>query len=93
MEKAASEKTHRSIKRLRRDTTTEQIALTVPQSTKISGLSERATWLLIYRGRFPHRRMGRKVVVLRDELLAFLKNLPGVSPEEATARAAEVLGK
>lgn len=79
--------------RVRRDATAEQQALTVPQAAKIAGKTERAVWLDIYRRRFPHRRMGRKVIVLRDELLAFLKNLPGVSSEEATERAGEVMGK
>jgi len=79
--------------RVRRDATAEQQALTVPQAAKIAGKTECAVWLDIYRRRFPHRRMGRKVVVLRDELLAFLKNLPGVGPEETSAKVAEVMGK
>jgi excisionase family DNA binding protein len=74
----------------RRAATARQLALTVPQSTQISGLSERATWLLIHRGRFPYHRLGRKIIILRDELEAFLKNLPGIGVEEATERAAEV---
>ena len=77
----------KKLKRVRFDATAEQIALTVPQAAKIAGKSERAVWLDIYRHRFPHRRQGRKVIVLRDELLAFLKSLPGVSAEEAAARA------
>lgn len=83
----ASEKAKRSVKRVRHDATEEQIALTVPQAAKIIGKSERAVWLDIYRRRFPHHRQGRKVIILRDELEAFLKSLPGVSAEEAAARA------
>ena len=76
----------KKLNRTRRDATAEQIALTVPQAAKIVGKSERAIWLDIYRHRFPHRRQGAKVIVLRDELLAFLKGLPGVSAEEAVAK-------
>ena len=77
----------KKLKRVRYEATAEQIALTVPQAAKIAGKSERAVWLDIYRGRFPHCRHGRKVIVLRDELLLFLKSLPGVSAEEAATRA------
>jgi hypothetical protein len=87
MAKAASEKSHRSIKRLRRDATAEQIALTVPQAAKILGKTERAAWLDIYRRRLPYHRQGHRVIILRDELLAFLRGLPGVSAEEAAAHA------
>ncbi|HKA52227.1 MAG TPA: helix-turn-helix domain-containing protein [Candidatus Binatia bacterium] len=75
------------MKRMRREATPEQVALTVPQAAAITGQSERAVWLDISRCRFPHRRHGRKVIILRDELLAFLKSLPGVSLEEARERA------
>jgi Helix-turn-helix domain len=93
MTESTSENAKRSIKRLRREAAVEQMALTVPQAAKIVGKTERAVWLDIYRRRFPYHRHGRKVIILRDELLAFLKSLPGVSPEEAQGRAAEVLGQ
>ncbi|HJY84422.1 MAG TPA: helix-turn-helix domain-containing protein [Candidatus Binatia bacterium] len=87
MQNVTSEKTKRSIKRVRRDATAEQIALTVPQAAKIVGKSERAIWLDIYRGRFPFRRQGkRRIVILRDELLEFLKSLPGISAEAAAEK-------
>src|SRR5690242_8906384 len=90
MADTTSEPFKRSIKRVRREMLPEQQVLTVPQAAKISGLTERATWLAIYRKRFPHRRLGRKVVVLRADLESFLKALPGVTAEEAEAKVAEV---
>jgi|RhiMethySRZTD1v2_1073278.scaffolds.fasta_scaffold2958566_1 predicted DNA-binding transcriptional regulator AlpA len=92
MQETASESPKRSLKRVRREVLPEQQVLTVPQAAKISGLTERATWLAIYRKRFPHRRIGRKVVVLRADLEKFLHALPGVSAEEAEAKATEVGG-
>jgi hypothetical protein len=76
-------------KRTRREATAEQVALTVPQAAKITGQTARALWLDIYRGRVPHRRHGHRVIILRDELLAFLKRLPGLSAEEAAAKIEE----
>ena len=73
-------------KRERREATAEQQALTIPQVAKITGKTERATWLDVSRGKLPCRRWGRKVIVLRSELDAFLKGLPGVTAEEAAAK-------
>lgn len=87
MQEAVTEKGKRSLKRVRYDATAEQQALTVPQVAKIVGKTERAVWLDISRKQFPHRKWGRKVVVLREELDAFLKGLPGISVEEARSRA------
>jgi hypothetical protein len=62
--------------------------LTVPQAAALLGRTERATWLAIYRNRLPHRRHGRSVFLLRDELETFLKRLDGVSIEDALEHAA-----
>jgi len=63
------------------------MALTVPQAAKILGKTERAVWLDIYRRRLPHRRQASKVIILKDELEMFLKQLNGVSVDEALERA------
>lgn len=60
--------------------------LTVPEAAEEIGITERALWQRIYRNEFPHRRWGKKVVILRSELDAFLQNLPGVAVEQATAK-------
>ena len=82
-----SVKVKRSIRRIRREATAEQLILTVPQAAAIAGLTERAAWLAILHKKFPHRRWGRKVVILRDDLEQFLKQLNGVSVDEAVERA------
>jgi len=87
MQSATREKPKRVLKHVRRDASAEQQVLTVPQSTQITGWTERATWLAISRKKFPHRKCGRKVIILRSELFAFLRSLPGVSAEEAVVQA------
>jgi predicted DNA-binding transcriptional regulator AlpA len=90
MQVSTKEKLKRSLKRVRRDATPEQVALTVPQAAKIVGKSERAIWLDIYRGRFPYRRQGkRKIVIIKEELLTYLKSLPGVGVEEAVEKVSD----
>ena len=79
----------KKMKRMRRDAIAEQLALTVPQAAKIAGKTERAVWLDISRKKFPHRRWGRKVIILREELEQFLKTLDGVSVEEAIERVSD----
>ena len=61
----------------------------MPQYAEEIGKTERAAWQDIYRGFVPYRRQGRKVIILRDELEAFLKALPGVTAEQAAEKAAE----
>lgn len=63
--------------------------LTVPEAAREIGTTDRALWMQIYRGRFPHRRWGKKVVILRDELEEFLRTLPGLTAAEATARVGD----
>lgn len=60
--------------------------LSVPQAAERAGLTERAAWQKIYRGHFPHRRWGKKAVVLEEELDAFLKTLPGPALDDVIAR-------
>ena len=74
-------------KRLRRVAGEEQQILTVPQSTALTGFTERATWQAIYRKRLPFRKLGAKTVILREDLEKFWKTLPGVSVEEAVEKA------
>jgi Helix-turn-helix domain len=89
MQDTQSENQKRTIKRVKRPATATQRVLTVAQYAAEHGITDRAAWMAIYRGLIPHRRKGRKVIIFRDELEAFLKALPGVTVEEATAKAAE----
>lgn len=52
------------------------------------GISERAVRQRISRGQLPYRRWGCRLVILPDELEAFLNALPGLSSEDAVARVA-----
>ena len=52
------------------------LALTVEETAELLGMTERATRQAIWRGKIPVRRLGKKVLVLRDELERFLKELP-----------------
>ena len=74
--------------RVRQVATVGQRVLTVPQYAQEYGKTERAAWMEIYRGVIPHRRQGRKVIILRDDLETFLRSLPGVTPEEVAEKAA-----
>ncbi|MGE0821583.1 MAG: hypothetical protein AB7G75_29860 [Candidatus Binatia bacterium] len=89
MQDTTSEKQKRTLKRVRQQLTAAQRVLTVAQYAQLVAKSERAAWQDIYRGLVPYRRQGRRVIILRDELEAFLKALPGMSVEEATQRVAE----
>ena len=68
------------------------VKLTVREAAALLGETERGLWMEVYRRQIPHRRWGKKVVILRDELEAFLKSLPGVTAEEAAEKAVERVG-
>ena len=80
-------------RRVRRPATAIQRILTIPQYAAEYGKTERAAWMEVYRGLVPYRRQGRKVIILREELHAFLRSLPGVTAEQAAERVAEVTRK
>lgn len=47
------------------------------------GQSELQTRSQIARGVVPYHRLGGRIIFLRSEVLEYLRNLPGVSPEQA----------
>ena len=61
--------------------------LTVSEAAEALGITERAAWQRIYRGMLPHRRWGKRVVVLEEELYQFLKNLPGPTIDDVIAKS------
>lgn len=63
------------------------LTLTVTEAAELLGITERAAWQRIYRGLLPHRRCGKRVTILRDELEEYLRSLPGVTVGEAIERA------
>ena len=56
--------------------TAERLALRIPDLARVLGISEIAARRLVERGDVPSRRMGRRVVILREELEAHLRSLP-----------------
>jgi len=59
----------------------------VAEAAERLGISERATWQKIYRGMLPHRRWGKRVIILENELDEFLKTLPGPVLSDVLARS------
>ncbi len=58
----------------------DQIALRIPDVAQLLGCSDEAARKLVQRGLLPSRRMGKRVIVLKDELEAHLKKLPKGQP-------------
>lgn len=52
------------------------------------GITEKALRAQVARGLIPYRRLGGRIVFLRDEVAAFLRQLPGVTTEQALANVA-----
>ena len=52
------------------------------------GISEKAIRSQVARGLIPHRRLGGRIVFLADEVAAFLRQLPGVTAEQALENVA-----
>ncbi len=53
----------------------EQLALRVPSVARLLGCTDEAARQMIKRGEIPSRRMGRRVIVLKSELEAHLREL------------------
>ena len=54
---------------------TEQLIYRVPDVARLLGCSEAAARRMIEKGDIPSRRLGRRVVVIPEELETFLKTL------------------
>lgn len=52
-----------------------QMAFRIPALARTLGLSEAAARRMVERGEIPSRKWGRRVVVLRDDLQAYLASL------------------
>lgn len=62
--------------------------LSIPAAATLLGITAKALRLRIGRGEFPSRSLGRRRMVLRRDLEAFLDGLPGVSVKAALAAVA-----
>jgi excisionase family DNA binding protein len=54
------------------------MVLSVKDMAVLLGCSEQAVYKQVYRQALPYRKMGRKVVFLRQEVEAYLHGLPGL---------------
>ena len=50
----------------------ERATMTVPEAATLLGLSESATYEAVTRGEIPAVKIGRRVLVVRDRLIALL---------------------
>ena len=53
---------------------------TVPQLAKMFNLSETQIRRLVYTGKLPARRWGKRIIFLEDDLKEYFKNLPLANP-------------
>lgn len=67
--------------------------LDVATAARELGDTENGTRAKIARGLLPHRRLGGRIVILRDELHAFLRQLPGVTVAQALENVAARQGE
>ena len=55
------------------------IAMSVDEVAKGTDLSPRKVWGLVKSGELPSRRIGRRVIVLRSDLLTYLEGRPSAA--------------
>lgn len=60
----------------------EKLVLTAKDVAELFGTSEENIRLKVYRKQLPARRLGRRLIFLRDELEEYLKKLPPAVPEK-----------
>jgi excisionase family DNA binding protein len=54
------------------------MVLSVKEMAALLGCSEQAVYKQVYRQALPYRKLGRKVIFLRQEVEAYLNGLPGL---------------
>lgn len=60
---------------------TEPLAVTLPVAVRLSGCSRSSLYRAIGAGHLEARKAGRRTLILKDALEAFLDNLPAVEPK------------
>ena len=55
------------------------IAMSVGEVAKGTDLSPRTVWGLVKSGELPSRRIGRRVIILRSDLVAYLEGRPSAA--------------
>lgn len=67
---------------------TEAEALSVPEACAASGLGTTFLYAAMARGELRARKAGRRTIIMRDDLRAFLASLPAFRSEASGSRAA-----
>lgn len=67
-------------------------AMDVAATASFLGDTEKGTRAKIARGLLPYHRLGSRVICLRDELEAYLRQLPGITAAEAIKNIARRQG-
>ncbi len=63
-------------------------AMDLRNATLMIGLAEKKTRAMVARGLIPHRRLGGRIIFIREELERWLASLPGCTLSEAHANLA-----
>jgi excisionase family DNA binding protein len=56
------------------EATRGRATMTVPEAATLLGLSESATYEAVTRGEIPAVKIGRRVLIIRDRLMALLRD-------------------
>lgn len=63
----------------------EKLTYSVPEAVTITGISRSLLYVEIAAGRLTARKLGRRTVILREDLEAFLKALPAAGNSRTAA--------
>jgi hypothetical protein len=72
---------------------TDRRVLYIGDAARLLGGTEKAVRQQVSRRLLPFRKLGGRVIFLKDELEEFLQNLPGCRPAEAAANVAARTGE
>lgn len=59
--------------------TATKLAFTVPEACEFSGLGRSSLYRLFERGILTPRKAGRRTLILREDLEAYIRNLPAAT--------------
>ncbi len=62
-----------------------QIALTILDAVRLSGIGQSSLYESIAAGRLPARKLGRRTVIMTDDPRAWLDGLPPLKPSQLEA--------
>jgi excisionase family DNA binding protein len=60
----------------------EKLAYTIPEACEVSSLGQTSLYQAIREKRLTARKYGTRTVITREELAAFLRALPTITPPE-----------